>query len=627
MKKLLLLSLILALGVLGFAQNRAIVPNQLRDFAVKKVQPITETMNFSNEALPANKNYWPPEEEIYGNTWYDLQSNTSMQNRIFVYEDGTIGGVFTFGMEYTAFPDRGTGYNYYDGNSWGPLPTERIESDRTGWPAYAPFGENGEINVCHYSGALVDGLAFSKRDEKGTGVWTQWDYLGPVGHEALLWPRMTTGGVDHSVIHLIPLTMPVANGGAIYEGMDGALLYSRSTDGGETWDPENLLLDEINSDYYNGFSGDTYEIQAQGDNVAFLAGDSWTDLVLMKSTNGGDDWEKIVIWENPYPLWSGTTTDTFYCADGDHGLTFDQSGMIHVVFGINRAHAETTNQYWFPFVDGVAYWNESMPTFSNNLNALNPYGHPDSELIDNYNLIGWTQDVNGDGEITFVCTGTECIGLYYVGLSSMPQILIDEMNQVFVVFASVTETYDNGLQNYRHLWCRASTDNGVNWEEDFYDLTSDLIHLFDECVFPSIASNSDDYFYLVYQTDDEPGLAVRGDEDPYGENFIRLMKVLKEDVIDAIKENNQVIFDYDVSQNYPNPFNGTSVVNVNLRHSADLSLEIVNIMGQKVYELNAGYAKQGINEIVIDGSELTSGIYFYTVKAGDTSITKKMIVD
>ena len=50
MKKLLLLSLILALGVLGFAQNRAIVPNQLRDFAVKKVQPITETMNFSNEA-------------------------------------------------------------------------------------------------------------------------------------------------------------------------------------------------------------------------------------------------------------------------------------------------------------------------------------------------------------------------------------------------------------------------------------------------------------------------------------------------------------------------------------------------------------------------------------------------
>jgi hypothetical protein len=58
---------------------------------------------------------------------------------------------------------------------------------------------------------------------------------------------MATGGVDNSVIHMIPLTRPTGNGGNIYEGMDGAVLYCRSSDGGATWDPENLLLDDINS--------------------------------------------------------------------------------------------------------------------------------------------------------------------------------------------------------------------------------------------------------------------------------------------------------------------------------------------------------------------------------------------
>ncbi|MEZ5196769.1 MAG: hypothetical protein R2764_10295 [Bacteroidales bacterium] len=68
-----------------------------------------ETMNLSHEALPANKAFFPPEEEIIGNTYYDLQSNSSMQNRIFVYDDGTIGAVYTLGFDYPNFAgDRGT---------------------------------------------------------------------------------------------------------------------------------------------------------------------------------------------------------------------------------------------------------------------------------------------------------------------------------------------------------------------------------------------------------------------------------------------------------------------------------------------------------------------------------------
>jgi len=582
-------------------------------------------MNFSHESLPSSSPELTPEEEIVGNTFYDLQSNSSMQNRIFVYDDGTMGAVWTIGYDFPNFADdRGTGYNYFDGNEWGPIPTERLEADRTGWPAYSAWGENGEINVIHYSGAATEGLNFSRRETKGTGDWTQFDYHSPQATAEYLWPRMTTGGVNHSVTHLISITMPIGNGGAIYQGIDGAILYSRSQDGGDTWDIEHQLFDELNSSNHLAFSGDTYEIQAQGDNVAILYGDSWTDLGLMKSTDGGDTWSQTVIWECPYPMWDPNAmfpTDTFYCADGAHGLTFDQSGMVHVVFGINRAHSDGAGSFWFPGVGGIGYWNENRPTFSNDMNSLCPFSDcVYTELEDDYSLIGWTQDINNNGTIDVL----DDWGTYYLGFSSMPQIIIDDMNNIYMVFSSVTETYDNGTQSYRHLWGRYS-GYGDFWGP-FVDLTSDLIHIFDECVFSSVASTTDDNLYLVYQTDTEPGLAVRGDEDPFGNNDIRFMKIDKMELKVGI-EDNTAIHDYDVIQNYPNPFTGTSTVQVNVRTTTNLSLEVVNMMGQIVQTVDAGVAQPGMNEIIIDGTKLTSGVYFYTVKAGETSVTRKMIVE
>ncbi len=623
MNRVLLLSAIMTLSVLTFAQTKTNVPKYVRNISVERVAPTTETMNLSHDVLPSTSPQEVSEEAIIGTTYYDLQTNTSMQNRLYVYPDGTAAGVFTFGMDHPNFAnDRGTGYNYYDGTDWGPYPTEKIEDTRCGWPAYAPLGENGEIVVTH-SGNIDIGLLFNKRAEKGTGDWTQFTFQGPDGHD-LLWPRMTTGGVDHSVIHLLAITTPEGNGGTPYEGLDGAVLYSRSSDGGATWDIENLLFDELSSDIYSSWDGDTYEIQAKGDVVAFLIGDSWRDLVLMKSTDGGETFEKTTIWDNLYKDWStGTVTDTFYCADGAKSLTFDNNDMVHVAFGINRALSiDGTAQSWFPGVDGLGYWNENRPTFSDNKHSLDPYNHPDSELEDNYSLIGWTQDYNGNGEIEILWDN---IALYYIGISSQPQIHVDEQNKVFIGYSSVTETFDDGVQTFRHLWMRTSPDLGTTWG-DFHHLTSDLIHIFDENVFPSIASYSDDAVYLTWQTDDQPGLAVRGDEDPYGENSIRFMKIYKADVV-GVKETKNILSQTDVSQNFPNPFNENSTIIVNLNEKADLSLEVINITGQKVYELKTRNGSIGANVLTIDGSNLTSGVYFYTVKAGDSSVTKKMIIE
>jgi hypothetical protein len=83
-----------------------------------------------------------------------------------------------------------------------------------------------------------------------------------------------------------------------------------------------------------------------------------------------------------------------------------------------------------------------------------------------------------------------------------------------------------------------------------------------------------------------------------------------------------------VSQNYPNPATTTTKIGVELPTlGANLSLEVSNIMGQVVYAENRGAAKNSQNVFVIDVADYTPGVYFYTVKVNEESVTHKMIVE
>ena len=54
---------------------------------------------------------------------------------------------------------------------------------------------------------------------------------------------------------------------------------------------------------------------------------------------------------------------------------------------------------------------------------------------------------------------------------------------------------------------------------------------------------------------------------------------------------------------------------------------VTNPAGQNVYKTFIKKAKPGMNKLTIDANGLTPGIYFYTVKAGEAFVTKKMIVE
>ncbi|MCB0807239.1 MAG: exo-alpha-sialidase, partial [Bacteroidales bacterium] len=398
------------------------------------------------------------------------------------------------------------------------------------------------------------GLKILKREQKGSGSWQELLFQGPEGHESLLFPKLTSGGINFQNMYMLALTAPYENGGSIYHYLDGALLYSRSTDAGQTWDIENQILPGTDSSECSGFTHDCYAFAPPHQEiVAFVAGSYEHDFFLMKSTDAGTTFEKTLIWDHPYnevnPI---GTTDTFYCPDGSLSAAIDLSGIVHVVFGIMRTRFDGENWIFYKLTNGIGYWNETMNSFSSNKNALHPNGHPDSELIKDVNLIGYEQDLDGDGLVTYINEPSFIYEYYYsMGLSSMPQLHIDDLNHMFLTYSMFTETYHNGYMNYRRLWLRSSFDGGQTWRPFYHYIPDNPEHIYWEFAYPSIAPESDEYLYVLYNHDFTPG--IYRIEWPPHHNFFSVVKIPKEDVVGMhnLSMNTPA---FSVEQNFPNPF-------------------------------------------------------------------------
>lgn len=615
MKRILLAFIFVFMFTWIMAQNRSLAP-QARYTHAEKVSNVLPAENAPVLPLNANSVVNREDSQIIGRTWYDLQSNNLLQNRIHAFDDGSVGAVWTMGLTASSFPDRGTGYNYFNGSEWGPEPTLRLESMRTGWPSYAPWGENGEVVVSHDFGAHV--LYFLTRENKGTGDWTEFPYTYSSGPPELSWARMTTSGENNTTVHLL------ANSFAEYEGQTTATVYSRSLDGGASWDQENIIIDGMGSDYYTEIGADDYVFaEPNGGAIAFLCASAWYDMFMMKSTDDGETWEKTVIWEHPYPFfdWETTITDTFFCVDNSASIALDSQGKAHVVFGINRVlHAEAGTSYFlFPYVDGIGYWNEDMPSFSNDVSALAPpeLGFETSEMITDYNYIGWTQDVNGNGVLDLVDDV-----MYYreFGFSTMPTISIMDNNQIVVVWASTTETYDNFDFNFKKLWARTWVPGG-GWGP-FQHLTEDIVYIFDETVYPVLAPRSDNgEYHLIFNADGSPGLALDEDHD-YVENRIQHMVFMPETTsLEDLEKPSSL----EVAV-YPNPVIEYLNLSLKLETGSEISVEMVDLFGRTLKQLDMGYLPEGNHAVGISAEGLAAGALFVRVIAGQETITTRVLV-
>ena len=86
------------------------------------------------------------------------------------------------------------------------------------------------------------------------------------------------------------------------------------------------------------------------------------------------------------------------------------------------------------------------------------------------------------------------------------------------------------------------------------------------------------------------------------------------------------ITSYSLEQNYPNPFNPSTTINYGLKEKSNVRIILLNSLGEEIAVLvNEGQDK-GYHKVEFDGSKLSSGVYFYQIKAGNFINTKKMIL-
>ncbi len=96
--------------------------------------------------------------------------------------------------------------------------------------------------------------------------------------------------------------------------------------------------------------------------------------------------------------------------------------------------------------------------------------------------------------------------------------------------------------------------------------------------------------------------------------------------IDKYEQSEMIPKGFILYQNYPNPFNMETEISYDLPKASYVRLEVYNILGQNVISLVDGKQKAGYKTAKWDASSLSSGTYFYKLKAGDFVQTRKMVL-
>lgn len=550
---------------------------------------------------------------VIGSTGYQLQTNSSICNRLIKSADGTLSASWTYSAQQTGWTDRGTGYNYFDGTSWGPAPTAKLENVRTGFTNVAVLGNGGEVVVSHEA----SDIHISQRPVKGTGAWSN----AALGYPDV-WARMCAGGTDGNTIHVISQTKGTAN--PPFDGQDAAVAYSRSTDGGVTWDINHVQIPEIDENSYFGFGGDSYAIDARGNTVVIVLGGFSVDVVMIKSTDNGSTWTKTVINQFPIPLFDESQTlsditgdgvaDTIPTNDASVAVLLDNSDKAHVWYGAMRMLNDDLGDAgvsYFPGTDGLMYWNENMGSAA-------PV------------MIAAAQDIDGDGVLNVTDFGT-----YQTSLTSMPSAGIDAAGTIYLSYGSVYEgNAENGApgdgRSYRHTYVTSSPDGGLTWCEpqDVTDPIGPDQQDYIEGVYGAMAKDVDGFVHLIIQKDGSVGHGVSTtttDEVQTGSADIVYVKIPVGDVSCLSTGVNEATAASSFGL-YPNPASDVANMTFTVASKGNVVIRVFNVTGQMVDQLANQDFAAGTFNMNVDLSKYKAGMYMVNMTTADGTTTQKLIV-
>ncbi len=94
----------------------------------------------------------------------------------------------------------------------------------------------------------------------------------------------------------------------------------------------------------------------------------------------------------------------------------------------------------------------------------------------------------------------------------------------------------------------------------------------------------------------------------------------------GIDENASLPGEFSLVQNHPNPFNATTTIKYSLPEESNVTIEIYDILGRKIETLISGIQPAGWHSVVWNAENQPSGIYFYSIKAGEYAESKNCLL-
>ena len=381
----------------------------------------------------------------------------------------------------------------------------------------------------------------------------------------------------------------------------------KTTDGGETWSI-------LNNTHYS-------QKASFGSN---MIGFSYALNFISKTTNGGVSWEGLLFVENTIKDIFFLTPDYgFICGENamlgqtsDGGVTWPrQSAFYYELFSVDAVSASLG---WTVGLNGTVLRLTNFPNFyqqQSNVNqslvAVDFINGTDGWIVSKTGRILRTTNAGGfweiydelfaDSIVTMKVNSAENIWIVgkeacysnHTGVFSISDIQIVEAK---IDSNLIIQIESKGIPKPNYLLETSPTGMTIDPINGLISWNTKVLgnHLVVVKAQNNFGSRVDSFYVKVI----EPN----GIEDNIGANN----------------------FGFALSQNFPNPFNPVTTILFSVPFETDIDFSIFNILGEKIRTIIKERVSVGNHQVQFDGSELISGVYFYTLRSEAQYKTKKM---